>query len=198
MRRIFPVIVFVVLNTIASSAQVGDQPKTPREIVDRLWKMATEGELLTDDGWRRVSGMFAKQLPFPGNDVILIVSNSWSVNRESVRGNSAEVVVGFADAGSIDSSLRYTPAKESGAFKSGQLFHLEMAPSHWQTHELDGKTVAKEMTGPPGWQITDSQGVPWTTVNTAVRYVLEMRNKTRNPTVKKNADDTLSELLRLH
>ena len=77
MRRIFPVIVFVVLNTIASSAQVGDQPKTPREIVDRFWKMATEGELLTDDGWRRVSGMFAKQLPFPGNDVILIVSNSW-------------------------------------------------------------------------------------------------------------------------
>jgi hypothetical protein len=198
MRRIVTVIVFVALSMIASSAQIGNRPKTPREIVDRLWKMATEGELLTDDGWRRVSGMFAKQVPSPGNDLILVVSNSWSVNGETVRGDSAEVVVGFADAGSIDSSLRYTPAKETGAFKSGQLFHLEMAPAHWQTYELDGKTVAKEMTGPAGWQITDPQKVPWTTVNTAVRYVLEMRNNTRNPTIKKNADDTLSELLRLH
>jgi hypothetical protein len=160
--------------------------------------MATEGELLTDDGWRRVSGMFAKQVPSPGNGLIQIVSNSWAVNGESVRGDSAEVIVGFEDAGHIDSLLRYTPRKETGAFKSGQLFHLKMAPSHWQTYEPDGKTVAKEMIGPPGWQITDPQGVPWTTVNTAVRYVLEMQRNTSNSTIKKNADETLSELLRLH
>jgi hypothetical protein len=130
-------------------------------------------------------------VPSPGNGLILVVSNSWSVNGESVKRNSAEVIVGFEDAGRIDSLLRYTPPKETGALKSGQLFRLEMASSHWQTYELDGKTVTKEMTGPPGWQITDPQGVPWTTVNTAVRYVLEMRNKTRNPTIKKNADKTL-------
>jgi hypothetical protein len=199
MNRLSRIISFVVLGAIASSGQIANHNsgKTPQEIVNRLWKLATEGGLLTDDGWRRVSGMFAKQVPSPGNDLILVVSNSWAVHQESVQGDSAEVIVSFEDAGQIDSLLRYTPPKETGAFKTGKLFHLKLAPSHWQTYGPDGKTVAKEMTGPSGWQIADSQGVPWTTVNTAIRYVLEMRRKTSDPAVKANADATLTKLLQL-
>jgi hypothetical protein len=41
-------------------------------------------------------------------------------------------------------------------------------------------------------------GSPWTTVNTAIRYVPEMRTKTADPGIEKNADQTLAELMKLH
>ena len=35
------------------------------------------------------------------------------------------------------------------------------------------------------------------TVNTAIRYVLEMRGMTNDPVARKNADRTLNELMKL-
>jgi hypothetical protein len=52
------------------------------------------------------------------------------------------------------------------------------------------------MTGPRAWQIEGPQGAPWTTVNTAIRYVLEMRAKAKDPQIKRNADDTIGQLLK--
>lgn len=60
----------------------------------------------------------------------------------------------------------------------------------------DGKTVLKQMVGPQlEWQISGAQPPPWTTVNTAIRYVLEKRGETTDPVVKKNADMTLTTLV---
>jgi len=39
---------------------------------------------------------------------------------------------------------------------------------------------------------------PFATVTAAIRYVLEMSRKTTDPVVKKNADETLTELLKRH
>jgi hypothetical protein len=112
--------------------------------------------------------------------------------------DKAEVVMDYAELGSIDSSLRFTRHEETHATKTGRLYHLVLAPSQWEMYGADGKTVVKEMQGPVGWQITDSRGMPWTTVNSAIRYVLEKRNSTNDATVRKNADDTLTALLQLH
>jgi hypothetical protein len=64
----------------------------------------------------------------------------------------------------------------------------------------DGKLIIgkDERTGPEEWQIREPPGLPWTTVNTAVRYVLERREKSNDPVIKKNADKTLAWLLKLH
>ena len=60
----------------------------------------------------------------------------------------------------------------------------------------DGQKVVKEMKGPAlEWQIDGSLEKSWTTVNTAIRYVLEGRSKTTDPATKKNADKTLEALL---
>jgi hypothetical protein len=48
------------------------------------------------------------------------------------------------------------------------------------------------------WKVKGSPGDPWTTVNTAIRYALEMREKATHPAIKKNADQTIAKLLRLH
>ena len=63
----------------------------------------------------------------------------------------------------------------------------------------DGKTlVEKRATGALVWVIKGAQGPPVTTVNTAIRYVLEMRQKTTNQIIKANASQTLAQLLKLH
>jgi hypothetical protein len=61
----------------------------------------------------------------------------------------------------------------------------------------DGETVVREMIGPAVWQIEDSPKTTWTTVNTAIRYVLEARSKTSDPILKRNADEIIAKLLRL-
>jgi hypothetical protein len=62
----------------------------------------------------------------------------------------------------------------------------------------NGKLIEKKPIGSRFWQIQGSPGLPWTTVNTAIRYVLEMRDKTSDPAIKKNTDQTLAELMKLH
>jgi hypothetical protein len=38
----------------------------------------------------------------------------------------------------------------------------------------------------------------WTTVNGAIRYILEMRERTADPALKANAEKTLDTLMQLH
>ena len=51
--------------------------RTPKEIVDEVWRLATQGELLTPEEWHVASGFFTEPTPFPANEKILIVSNDW-------------------------------------------------------------------------------------------------------------------------
>jgi hypothetical protein len=62
----------------------------------------------------------------------------------------------------------------------------------------DGKTLIEKKPSYPAWQFTDPVGWRWTTVNTAIRYTMEMRAKTSDPEIKKNADKTIGTLMRYH
>jgi len=200
MKQVFAVLVtmFVVIGAL------GQSPKgsglSPQEVIDRLWKKATAGELLTSDGWNRASGFFLHMGDFPGNNTIRVVSNDWAVGPSFVRNDTAEIDVGYIDAGSVDSSLRYSAPPKTIAYKTAIVFHLVFAPTKLAMFKSDGKTIIgkEEREGPTEWQIKESAGTPWTTVNTAIRYVLENREKSTDPTIRRNADATLAELLRLH
>jgi hypothetical protein len=199
MRQLLVLTIALALQTPAVSAQIapGGPGMSPKEIVDQLWKMATQGELLTPDGWNRASRFYRHPGPPPGNKIVLIMSNYWGPGEEHIRGNNAEVIVGYVDAGKIDSELRYTPPQKTDALKTGMLFRLILAPSHWPVLGPDGK-IEREATGAMEWEIESPQGLPWTTVNTAIRYVLETRDKTTGPAIKMNADRTLTALEKRH
>jgi hypothetical protein len=160
--------------------------------------MATQGELLTPDGWSKACGFFTSPTPFAGNKVILVMSNYWGPSYEDMlKEDSTDVEMGYIDMGKIDSALRYTPPPKTEFIKTGFLYHLVAVPAYSMMYLPDGK-VSKKPAGGRFWQIQGSPGPPWTTVNTAIRYVLEMRDKTTDPAIKKNADQTLAKLLRLH
>jgi hypothetical protein len=84
--------------------------RAPQEVVDEIWRMATQGQLLTPQGWHIAGGFFTEPKPFPANEKILVVANEWGPAYElRSDGNSAEVALGYFDAGTIDAKLRYTP-----------------------------------------------------------------------------------------
>ncbi|MGB6874538.1 MAG: hypothetical protein WBD87_00755 [Candidatus Acidiferrales bacterium] len=92
------------------------------------------------------------------------------------------------------------------------LYHLILAPTYHteQTFERSGSvkqkngyiaptwkvTGTKTVEDPPAWRIEGQEQKPFATVNVAIRYVLEMREITKDPAIKQNADKTLRILLR--
>lgn len=214
MKTLFVPLLALFLGPIIGSAQVSTKSDCdpPKEIIERVWKLATEGELLTAEGWDKTArGVFVHPAPAPesklalihpkGGNFVQIVSNDWGIVGCTVEGNTAKIVVEYYDAGSIDAMLRYTPGKEPPPMgKSEMLFTLVLAPGHWETYRSDGTTlrIAEIRATPPAWQIESPQGPPWTTVNTAIRYVLETRGSVEDPGIQKNADITLAKLLHFH
>jgi hypothetical protein len=62
--------------------------------------------------------------------------------------------------------------------------------------EQGGST--SEVLGPWGWKIEGSQSERWATVEKAIIYVREMRDKSDDPTIKRNANKTIAILKRLN
>lgn len=190
----------------AQSSQPLDTAKRPiegrsrTEVVDELWRMATEGELLTPEGWSEACKLYTNPTPFPGNKVILIMSNSWGLSSEHrLKNETVAVELGYTDVGKIDSLLRFTPSPKAEFMKTVLSYNVVAVPAFYWMTGPDGKTpVEKKFVGYRVWQIEGTLGLPWTTVNTAIRYVLEVRNKTADPIIKKNAEQTLAELLEFH
>ena len=199
MKRQLTCIALVILA--ASIARPGvsleGSVNSPSETVEELWLAASAGELLTLEGWQDVSGLFTEPLP-PPKKVILVVSNHWGpAGRPEVSAHDTVVVVGCWEWGTIDAALRFTPAPKTTAVKEGRGYHLVFAPQHFRTFK-NGKLVEDGTNAlDKRWQITKPLDMPFTTVNTAIRYVLEKRDKTTNPVIKQNADKTLAALLRL-
>ena len=200
MKHMVTIIAILFFVAILKAAQTPEfQGKSPKEVVEQLWKTATEGELLIPDGWKKASRVFVQPSSNLEAKVINVISNYYTVDRPRIDGTTAKLIVWYEDVGQIDSALRFIPARPSSD-RTAYPYNLVLAPSRLTMigPELgpDGQKVVKEMKGPSlEWQINGSLGTPWTTVNTAIRYVLERQTKTTDPATRKNADKTLITLL---
>ena len=116
------------------------------------------------------------------------------------KGNDVEIYVACNDLGTVNADFSYTPPpKHVGYYMIVCDHHMTFAPTRSVIVYADGqKTTKVEKSGPPAWQIADQQTIPFTTVNTAIRYVLEIERSTKDPVIRKNAGETLTKLLRLH
>jgi len=137
------------------------------------------------------------------NKPLRVYSNDWAVWPQRIKDHEAEVEVGYWPVGEIDAKLRFKTAPDDGPcmMKYGMLYHLSLAPSYSTMYMSDGKEITgvqKKPTGQLAWKITDPRDFRWTTVNTAIRYVLEKRNKSKDPVIRRNADHTIELLLHYH
>lgn len=128
MKRLFILFVAVFVIRLTGQSALG-AGLSPVGVVDRLWKEATEGQLLTPDGWNRASRFFAHHDSFPQRSAVRIVSNNWGIEHSSMHDDGAEVVLEYWEAGTVDGSLRYTPPAKTNSYKNAIVYHLILAPT---------------------------------------------------------------------
>jgi hypothetical protein len=198
-RVIFCALVcFLSTVSLAQSPRVVSRP--PQEIIQQLWMDATAGALFTDYGIHQASGFFLHPEDAARNKPLHVISNYWAVWPQRVKDDTAEVEIGYEPLGNIDAKLRFKPAPEDGpcVTKYIMVYHLALLPTYSTMYVSDGKKLTaaqKRPTGEAAWQITDPRNFRWTTVNTAIRFVLEKRGKPTDPVIRENADRTIKVLL---
>lgn len=173
-----------------------------RDMVNQLWDMAASGRLLNREGWEYASRYyFSKPTSWSSDGSIQVVSDDWNVNYDSCSGDMVlgkklgadEVFVKVVShwgrkPGLIDAQLRFTLPPPSPAYETATGYHLVLTTLHIYTTPDN----------PKQWMIQGSPPPPFATVTAAIRYVMEKRAETKDPVVRKNADETLAKLLRLH
>jgi hypothetical protein len=173
--------------------------QTPKEVIEELWGMAVRGGLLTPKGWNRAGDYFTDPTPWTTNMTVVVMSNDYGFDESSISGGTAKAAMMCTELGQIDANLRYTPLPPRQSFKSGIGYDLVAVPAHTLISVPGTKKPEEKVSANVTyWKVKGSPGNPWTTVNTAIRYVLQMREKAADPAIKKNADQTIAKLLRLN
>ncbi len=174
----------------------GMAKESPSEIAHRFVRL--ESALLPDQ-WNQLTSFFA-ETPKPQWDKVHIVD----VVRMDIEtnGTSSDVSISTNSLGELDSSVllsNYPPMRLSRATPSASAcygedyrgFNLLLSDKHW---EIATNEAVKQFNGPLAWRIEDTFFEPLITLDTAIRYVRQVQDKTTDPVIKKHADRTLSIL----
>jgi hypothetical protein len=199
-KRLLLIVMAAAIATGTISAQTTsiDFWQFPDKVVEKYWEMGIRGELLTSAGWKAASNYCTKPNLDSQDGSFYVYSQYYGIVGISTNGDQADVDMEYLDAGRIDSNLHYSAPPKVTAFKTAFEFHLVRTPNYMRYFGPDGKTEVERKLIGSVWKIEGAQPHPWTTVNTAIRYVLETRSKTDDPVIKKNADETIAKLLTLH
>lgn len=175
------------LVTITRGQTQADRASSASETLTRFCTMDAAGTGLSADGWKRLGEMFSR----PSNSRpthAIISSKGFNVSNARIEGNEAHFYVEYMEVARID-----------------DLGHIVALPGPHHTRVLytlvltTGKTnvAVKEGEGQLEWKIDVPQIEPRITIETAKRYIQELRNTTKDPVVRKNADQTLASLGKL-
>jgi hypothetical protein len=178
---------------------------SPTDVIREYWKMETSGGRLTPAGWYRATAFFVKSDIPPPTVTLHVVRDSGDDTFEvtAKTDNWAEVTLNTDELGQVNQSLRLKIFPRFGPYgveiRRGPYipFHVVLTTKRWEFRP-DG-TLGPQIAGAPQWLIdcTENDDI-WVNEAVAVRYVTDTRNKTTDPAIKKNADDTLAKLGKLH
>jgi hypothetical protein len=176
---------------------------SPIDMIKQYWKMETNGGRLTSDGWYRATAFFIKSdVPPPTLTLHVVRDSSLDTFEVTARtDNWAEVTLNTDEIGQLDHSLRLKILPRVGLHDVEILrgpyipFHVVLSINRWEFRP-DG-TLGSEITGSPKWLIDCTENEIWVNEAVAVRYVTDARNKTTDPTIKKNSDESLAKLSKM-
>jgi hypothetical protein len=208
----FPALMILLGVSVVAMAQTSAVPgqsaapeQSPKVIVEQFWKMETSGGRLAADGWYKSSRFFVRMYPvMPAERVVHVIRDGTGdkVEVTARTENWAEVSVSTILLGSLDSALRFKPLPKSGAYgvlflQSTQVdFHVVLTSKQWRVNHDGGRGT--EIGGPPRWLIDCDESEVWIDREIVMQYVTTMRDKTNDPTIKKNAEETLAKLMKVH
>jgi hypothetical protein len=187
-------ITLVSLVAVSVSPQLADgSTKSPKAVVEEFWKMETDGQRLTTEGWRGADSFFVRPVIPPVKRHIIVIDKDYSVWDPVVKDDTAEVMIGISPPlWNIDSQMRISHFPARDETKSGVAIKLIRSSKYWHFGP-DGRTL-KEESGEPEWRIAEPAMSIWLTVDAAIRYATQMRDSSKDPVTKKNATQTLRVL----
>jgi hypothetical protein len=191
------VLLFGLSLTLLSTLVLGEQSSPPKRespvtVVKGFLEMETNGGRLTPDGWEKANALFfVRPVAVPKKRIVVVISKDYSVDEIAIRANKAVIYHGYMDLGTIDSMLRYH-APDPRLLKTATLYHLIFADTHLQSRPNES-TAERTYE----WKIEDPVTGLWLDVESAVRYVADVRRGSKDPIVAKNADQTIEVLKHL-
>ncbi|MGA2274870.1 MAG: hypothetical protein ABSH00_15035 [Bryobacteraceae bacterium] len=190
-----------ILKSLSTGAPMPAGPagvakESPSDVAHRFVPME-RGSL--PDQWNQLAGFFVETPRPEWNRVHIVDVVHVGVD---TNGDSSYVWISTNSLGELDSSLRLsnypsmrlpldTPSASACYGDVRFVFSLVLSDKHW---EIAPDGTAKELNGPLAWRIEDASFEPLMTLDTAIRYVRQARDKTTDPVVKMKAARTLTIL----
>lgn len=173
---------------------------SPVDVLRRVWALGESGAGLSADGWNEQTEYFAIRPVWPWKRIAIIGNNPISNFEADLNavGDLADFTVSYAKVGYLDSSMRLKLAvlapcgTDPDSCVSEAAYTFRLSRQYWQ-EETDGSL--KPVTGALAWRIISADPpVPWITVDAAIQYVADIRDKTKDGAVKANAETSLAIL----
>ena len=155
--------------------------------MDDFLEMAINGTLQTPDGGKKAETFFAHATSMPDGSVI-VIGQDYSIQRTSVLGNHAEVIITYRELGRIDSSLRYSSPNGSSRRIVARYDLILTSKNNSAGQGATEVAAARE------WRIENPQRTLWIGLDAAIKRVTEIHDRATDHTVKRNSGITLMEL----
>ena len=195
------------LIALCSWAQTSSgRERSAKQVVELFRKMDSHGERLTTEGWLKVAALFVRPDPLPRERTFTVVTGE-IVGQEVITGNHAEVWTECTEWGTIDPMARFSRVIGSAAPINGpgepmegpmmmrQPYKLVFTDSYWELTR-DGGSL-KEVKGNAAWRIESFDPGRHVAMETAIRYLTTLSNKSSDPVTRKNAARSIAALRRL-
>ena len=174
----------------AQFQQSAEPRQSPSEVLAQFVALQTDGKGLTAEGQKELDALLVQPAAWPRDKIH--ITRDFVISNAVLMGAKGDLYVQYIALGDLDSSLRFTTRAPSG-IKVREDYTLVLS-NKYSLPGASGKP-AQELLGPSRWKIADSPPEQWITVNTAIRYVTEMRDKTTDPAIKQKANQTLAKLM---
>lgn len=197
------------VGEISARAQGDTLPASPNEVLKAYRQMDAKGERLTASGWYRASKFFVKPARPPQHKVLAVMDDEMVDATVLTKGNRAEIQVLCSAVGQVDSLGRFTfvvlpnlidssgrpvilPATEAMRGPNAPLtrvYDLVRTDTQWEFGPKgDGPHMVK---GTPKWRIETFEFEPWVTIEVAIRYLGELRERSTSEVVRNNAEKSI-------
>lgn len=155
------------------------QAPSPRDVLEHFCELDAAGEQITPGGWEKIAALFVK--PGTPRQSEVTVVRDFVVSRPLIEKGRAEFYVEYIELGRIDvATIRFSNPLPNGIKVRAGFYVVQ------QSKPGSG--------GAPVWRIEGPVPEPHLTVETAIRYVTELRDRTKDPRLKRNANRTLTSL----
>jgi len=173
--------------------QSAEPQQSPSQVLAQFITLQTEGKGLTPEGQEELDTLLVQPTAWRSDK--LHVARDFVVSNAFLMGAKGELYVEYIALGDLDSSLRFTSGARAGVkVREGYTLGL----SNKYTLPGRGGKPSQEFVGPNRWKIAELPSEQWITLDAAIAYVAETRDKSNDPVIKKNAEQTLAKLRNLN